>query len=82
LYDAEGELAGALVVSGDTSCADHNVAWRTRENLGLGSVNVPAGVGPNGKDGINYVAGTLDGFEHVECGNSEKAVAVAIGSGA
>lgn len=82
LYDENGELVGALGVSGDTSCADHNVAWRTRESLGLGAANVPAGVGPNGKDGINYVAGTLDGFEHVECGNGEKAVAIAIGAGA
>jgi uncharacterized protein GlcG (DUF336 family) len=22
-------------VSGDTSCADHNIAWRVRANLGL-----------------------------------------------
>jgi len=83
LYDTSGELVGALGVSGDTSCADHNVAWRTRENLaGFGSANVPAGVGPNGKDGINYIVGALDGFEHVECGGTEKAVAFAIGAGA
>lgn len=82
LYGASGELVGALGVSGDTSCADHNVAWRTREGLGLGSANVPAGVGPNGKDGINYIVGTLDGFEHVECSNTEKAVAISIGAGA
>ena len=82
LYDSEGELVGALGVSGDTSCADHNVAWRTRESLGLGSANVPAGVGPGGKDGINYIVGTLDGFEHVECGGGEKGVAIGIGAGA
>jgi len=29
-------------VSGDSSCADHNIAWRTRHGLGLD--RVPAGV--------------------------------------
>lgn len=33
LYSATGKL-GAVGVSGDTSCADHNVAWRVRNNLG------------------------------------------------
>jgi len=28
-------ILGAIGVSGDTSCADHFVAWRTRNNLGL-----------------------------------------------
>ncbi len=35
-------LVGAVGVSGDSSCADHNIAWRTRNNLGLDYV--PAGV--------------------------------------
>lgn len=30
-----GEVVGALGVSGDTSCADHNIAWKTRQVLGL-----------------------------------------------
>ena len=42
LYDSDGELLGGVGVSGDTSCADHNVAWRTRSNLNLDYV--PAGV--------------------------------------
>lgn len=46
LYNAEGELVGALGVSGDSSCADHNIAWRTRDELGLDYV--PAGVGTPG----------------------------------
>src|SRR5580658_2984891 len=33
LYTAKGELIGGLGVSGDSSCADHNIAWRTRHNL-------------------------------------------------
>jgi uncharacterized protein GlcG (DUF336 family) len=42
LYNAAGQLVGGLDVSGDTSCADHNVAYRTRNALNLDYV--PAGV--------------------------------------
>ena len=42
LYNSSGEIIGALGVSGDTSCADHNIAWRTRKLLGLD--HVPGGV--------------------------------------
>jgi len=42
LYDEKGELLGAIGVSGDTSCADHNIAWKIRHSLGLDYV--PAGV--------------------------------------
>ena len=42
LYDKKGTLLGAVGVSGDSSCADHNISWRTRHNLGLDFV--PAGV--------------------------------------
>ena len=42
LYNSGGTLLGALGVSGDTSCADHNIAWRTRDELLLD--NVPGGV--------------------------------------
>lgn len=42
LYDEKGTLLGALGVSGDTSCADHNIAWKLRHALALD--HVPAGV--------------------------------------
>jgi uncharacterized protein GlcG (DUF336 family) len=42
LYNSKGELIGAVGVSGDSSCADHNIAWRTRHTLKLDYV--PAGV--------------------------------------
>jgi uncharacterized protein GlcG (DUF336 family) len=42
LYNKQGQLLGAIGVSGDSSCADHNIAWRTRHTLNLDFV--PAGV--------------------------------------
>src|SRR5216684_4459598 len=48
LYNAEGKLVVGLGVSGDASCADHNIAWKMRFNLHLD--HVPAGVADGGKD--------------------------------
>jgi uncharacterized protein GlcG (DUF336 family) len=45
LYNKQGVLLGAIGVSGDSSCADHNIAWRTRSTLKLDYV--PGGVGPD-----------------------------------
>jgi uncharacterized protein GlcG (DUF336 family) len=42
LYNVNGTLVGAIGVSGDSSCADHNIAWKTRNTLDLD--HVPAGV--------------------------------------
>ncbi|MFZ2725460.1 MAG: heme-binding protein [Methylococcaceae bacterium] len=77
LYDASGKLLGAVGVSGDSSCADHNIAWRTRKNLALD--NVPSGVGPGGKDGIDYTVGS--GWAHPVCSQDAKDIAVRIGAG-
>jgi len=52
LYNARKQLVGAIGVSGDTSCADHNIAWRTRQRLALDWV--PGGVSAKGDDNINY----------------------------
>src|SRR5687768_2156458 len=38
LYTAGGQLVGGLGVSGDSSCADHNIAWRVRDSLDLDTV--------------------------------------------
>jgi uncharacterized protein GlcG (DUF336 family) len=35
LYGDGHKLVGGVGVSGDTSCADHNIAWRVRNILGL-----------------------------------------------
>ncbi len=42
LYNSQKVLVGAIGVSGDSSCADHNIAWKTRHGLGLDWV--PGGV--------------------------------------
>lgn len=55
LYNPEGKLIGAVGVSGDSSCADHAIAWRVRNALKLDFV--PAGVGPGGVDQIAYTGG-------------------------
>lgn len=87
LYNAAGKLVGAVGVSGDTSCADHNIAWRTRHNLGLD--HVPAGVaGGSRPDNIIFdikthpfqMNGVSDsGWGHPHCGpgspNGETALA-------
>ena len=54
LYDVSGRLLGGLGVSGDTSCADHNIAYRTRNLLELDYV--PAGVSSDAarKDNIIF----------------------------
>ena len=54
LYNAQRVLVGAIGVSGDSSCADHNIAWKTRHGLGLDYV--PAGVSgdPARPDNIVY----------------------------
>ena len=52
LYNEKGELIGAIGVSGDSSCADHNIAWKVRHKLKLNYV--PSGVSPNNDDNIVY----------------------------
>lgn len=39
-----GRIIGGLGVSGDTSCADHMIAWRVRANLGLDNLASVGGV--------------------------------------
>jgi uncharacterized protein GlcG (DUF336 family) len=82
LYNTDG-IAGALGVSGDSSCADHNVAWRVRHFLGLD--NVPAGVSPNMKDAIIYDIGfngkSGSGYGHPKCNGKEDQIAVDLGAG-
>lgn len=54
LYDSNHKLLGTVGVSGDSSCADHNIAWRTRHALQLDYL--PGGVSgdPSRPDNIVY----------------------------
>jgi uncharacterized protein GlcG (DUF336 family) len=83
LYDGK-HIVGALGVSGDTSCADHNVAWRVRQKLGLDKV--PNGPSPAHNDEIVYDVGangkSVSGWGHPECGLKAPQVAMQIGAGA
>lgn len=75
LYDANGALLGAVGVSGDSSCADHNIAWRMRHAANLDFV--PAGPNAANNDQIIYTGDTgsgAAGFEHPDCGHGEKAI--------
>jgi len=81
LYAAGKKLVGGLGVSGDTSCADHFIAWRTRQNLNLDHMAGVGGVSgdmtrpdnivfdikpnPNGGPGIS-----MGGFGHEKCINT------------
>ena len=62
LYNKNKELVGAVGVSGDSSCADHNIAWRTRHTLALDYV--PGGVSGDATrpDTIVYDIATPIGF--------------------
>src|SRR5438067_7510815 len=78
LYASGKKMVGGVGVSGDTSCADHNIAWRVRNNLGLDHLSGVGGVSgdlarpdniifdivPNPIGGTRNSAG---GFGHPTC---------------
>jgi uncharacterized protein GlcG (DUF336 family) len=80
---------GAVGVSGDTSCSDHNIAWRTRNNLGLdhlgGTIPGVAGIfagDTSHPDNIIFdIAGGVSatGFGHPTCLNNPPSAPAAAG---
>ena len=78
LYDGSGQLVGAIGVSGDTSCADHNIAWRTRNLLGLDFV--PGGVSGDADRPDNIIFDLTNGFGHPNCGDNPGNEAAIAGS--
>lgn len=68
LYESRGKLLGGIGVSGDSSCADHNIAWKLRNKLNLDYV--PKGVSPTNDDNIVYDITngiSTSGWGHPEC---------------
>jgi uncharacterized protein GlcG (DUF336 family) len=81
LYDVNHKLIGAIGVSGDSSCADHNIAWRTRNNLGLDYV--PAGVSGDTTRPDNIVfdianGASTGGWGHPKCSAAAADAAAAL----
>lgn len=87
LYEESGRLLGGLGVSGDSSCADHNIAWRVRHTLDLDSV--PGGVSGDAARPDNIVyditpqAGQMPGVSaggwgHPACSPAATAIAAAL----
>jgi len=84
LYNSEGKLLGALGVSGDSSCADHIIAWKIRHALNLD--NVPAGVSPTADDNMVHDIAedahghpkSASGWGHPVCGAEEAAIVAAL----
>jgi uncharacterized protein GlcG (DUF336 family) len=87
LYNSRKELVGGLGVSGDSSCADHNIGWRTRHALVLDYV--PGGVSGDATRPDNIVyditpqAGQQEGLSakgwgHPECSAAATGIAATL----
>jgi uncharacterized protein GlcG (DUF336 family) len=80
LYNQSGALIGAVGVSGDSSCADHNIAWRTRHELALDKV--PAGVSGDNERPDNVVydidSANSSGWGHPSCSAEAKSIAASL----
>jgi hypothetical protein len=78
LYNRSHKVVGAVGVSGDTACRDHNIAWRVRNNIRLDNLTGVGGVFGDAThpdnmifDAINGNKNTItDGFEHAKCPNT------------
>ena len=60
LYSGKKTAVGGLGLSGDTACADHSTAWRTRINLGLPS---------DGSDALVFATNNSMKNGHPHCPN-------------
>jgi uncharacterized protein GlcG (DUF336 family) len=81
LYAVGKKIVGAVGLSGDTSCADHDIAWRVRKNLAMDHMLGVGGVSgdPNRPDNIIYdiisnpsggTGNSAGGFGHPKCINT------------
>lgn len=84
LYNASRKVIGAVGLSGDTSCADHNQAWLVRKNLGLDNLAGVSGVSGDAArpdnivyDAINGNSNNItDGWEQPTCANTGNPIAL------
>jgi uncharacterized protein GlcG (DUF336 family) len=76
LFAAGKKMVGGVGVSGDTSCADHMIAWRLRKNLGLDHLTGVGGISGDMQrpDNIVFDIGangqSAGGFGHPKCINT------------
>ena len=75
LYATGKRMVGGVGVSGDTSCADHNIAWRVRAILGLDHLMGVGGVSGDKARPDNIVfditnGASKGGFGHPQCINT------------
>ncbi len=75
LYAGGKRIVGGVGVSGDTSCADHNIAWRVRANLGLDHLMGVGGVSGDKARPDNIIydianGASKGGFGHPQCLNT------------
>jgi uncharacterized protein GlcG (DUF336 family) len=74
------KITGGLGLSGDTSCADHMIAWRVRNKLNLDEMAKVGGVSGDTTHPDNIIFDELngnknkatDGFEQADCLNTKK----------
>jgi len=75
LFAAGKKMVGGVGVSGDTSCADHFIAWRLRNNLGLDHLAGVGGISGDTQRPDNIVFDITNGqskggFGHPSCINT------------
>ena len=75
LYATGKALIGGLGVSGDTSCADHMIAWRVRSLLSLDHLKGVGGVSGDANHPDNIIfditnGASAGGFGHPKCINT------------
>lgn len=87
MYATGKKLVGGVGVSGDTSCADHNIAWRVRNILGMDHLSGVGGVSGDAAHPDNIIfdikenpaGGTgvsAGGFGHPMCKNTSGSAAL------
>ena len=68
LYESSGKIVGGLGLSGDTSCADHVIAWKVRHQLHLDAVPMGPTAEHNDNMILDFQNGTsASGFGHPIC---------------